>query len=179
MHLSEDERLPPLSHAMCDREGEKQETDEGEAVGCSAASPHNMYSHSTPGYLYKNESSYAVLLCVVRSSPNPASSASAFRDALHDSHQCSSLCTGIWGTSICLSCCWPLPAATPFFFSFLLLLLSYILFSISQSHCPTFSVYSPPQFSFIWEVEHHFPSVHIIRWEKIQSARNIKNIQVL
>lgn len=72
---------------MCDREREKQETDEGEAVGCSSPSPHNLYSHSTPGYLYKSESSYAVLFCIVRSSPNPASSASAFRDALHDSHQ--------------------------------------------------------------------------------------------
>jgi len=106
MHLLKDEREAPFSHAMYgeERENMSQMKAKPKAAACQA---HIMYKLTVlEGIYIKNESSFALFLfCVVRSSPNPASSSSAYRAALSESHQDNYSRTGIRSTSICLSFC--------------------------------------------------------------------------
>lgn len=87
---------------------------------CTDMPATHIYTHSTTICLCSLHHPLSLFFfCVVRYFPNPtSSSSSAFRASLGESHQDNYLHTGIQGTGICLSFCWPPPASPTFFFPF-------------------------------------------------------------
>lgn len=99
------------------RGGRRHETEEGETVG--------THKRTVLQYVYiKLNHPLSLFFSVVRYFPDPTSSSCAFRAALCESHQDNYSRTGIRGTSICLSFCWPHPASPSFFPFFFFMLLS-------------------------------------------------------
>lgn len=110
MHLLKDKREAPLSQAIS---GKKEENlreswiikKNQAAALCQAHLTHAVSVLENIFVGLNHLRSPAFFFCIVRSSPNPASSSSALRAVLCKSHQDNYSRTGIRSTSICLSFC--------------------------------------------------------------------------